>query len=77
MDGNLSDATVSKNNGKIRPVHKGPTLNDILPRPVGVKYLKFIDASLGYHSVKLDEQSSYLMTFSCPFGRHRYIRILF
>ena len=31
------------------------------------------DESSGYHNLKLDEQSSYLTTFSCPFGRYRYI----
>ena len=27
-----------------------------------------INESLGYHNLKLYEQSSYLTTFSCPFG---------
>ena len=31
-----------------------------------------IDASLGYHNLKLDKQSSYLTTFACLFGRYRY-----
>ena len=51
------------------PVQRGPALNDIQPRLEGVKYLKPIDSSLGYHDLELDEKSSYLTTFSCPFGR--------
>ena len=36
-----------------------------------------IDASLGYHNLKLDKQSSYLTTFACPFGRYRYKHLSF
>ena len=60
-----------------RTVHRGPTLNDIIPRLAGVKYLTLTDASSGYHNLKLDEQSSCLSTFSCPFGRYRYILLPF
>ena len=56
----------------IRPIHRGPTLNDILPRLNNVQYMSIIDASLGYHNLKLDKQSSHLTTFACPFGRYRY-----
>ena len=31
--------------------------------------MSIIDASSGYHNHKLDTQSSYLTTFSCPFQR--------
>ena len=47
----------------IRPVHRGLTLNDILPRLAGVKNLTLIDTGSGYHNLKLDEQSSYLAKF--------------
>ena len=40
----------------IRPVHRGPTLNDILPRLVGMEYLTLIDANSGYHNLKLEEK---------------------
>ena len=59
----------------IRPVHRELTLNGILPKLAGVKYL--IDVSSGCWNLKLDEQSSYLTTFSCPFGGYRYIRLPF
>ena len=47
----------------IRPIHRGLMLNNILSRPVGVKYLKLIDVSSGYHNLKLDDKSSYLTSF--------------
>ena len=59
------------------PVHRGPKLNDILPKLSHVKYLMLIDASFGYHKLRIDEKSSYLTTFSCPFGRYQYTRISF
>ena len=60
----------------IRLVHRGPTLNDILPR-LNAKYLSLIDVNSGYHNLKLDERSSYLMTFRCQFGRYRYKQLPF
>ena len=39
--------------------------------------MAIIDASCGYHNLKLDEKSSYLMTFACPFGRYRYKQLPF
>ena len=37
----------------------------------------FINASLGYHNLKLDKQSLYLTTFACPFCRYRYKHLPF
>ena len=65
--------TARLNKALMRPVHRGPTLNDILLRLVDVKYLTVTDTSSGYHILNLEEQSSYLTTFSCPFGRYKYI----
>ena len=48
----------------IRPVHRDPTLNDILPRLAGMKCLTLTDVSSGYHNLKLNEKSSCLTTFS-------------
>ena len=64
------------NQALIRPVHRGPTLNNILPKLNNVQYMSIIDASSGYH-LKLDKQWSYLTTFSCPFGRYQYKWLLF
>ena len=48
-----------------------PTLNDILQKLNIAKYLAIIDTSSGYHNLKLNERSSYLLTFACQFGRYR------
>ena len=64
------------NKAVIRSVHRGLTLNDILPRLADVKYFMLIDASSGYHDLKLDERASKL-TSSCALGRYRYIRLPF
>ena len=50
----------------IRPVNRGPALNDIFPKLNNVKYLSLID-----------KRSSYLTTFVCQFGRYRYKRLPF
>ena len=42
------------NKALITPVHRGPTLNDTLPRLTGVKYLTLIDASPGFQNLKPD-----------------------
>ena len=63
---------VRLNQALIRPVHRGPTLNNIIPSLNNVKYMSIIDASLGYHNLKLDEKSSYLTAFTCPFGQYQY-----
>ena len=60
------------NQALIRPIHRNPTLNNILPRLNNVKYISIIDASLGYHNLQLDTKSSYLTTFMCPYGRYWY-----
>ena len=65
------------NQALIRPVHRGPTLNDILPKLNNVQYMSTINASSGYHNLKLDKQSSCLTAFSCPFGRYQYKHLPF
>ena len=42
------------NQALIRPIHRGLTLNDILPKLNNVKYMSIIDASSGYHNLQLD-----------------------
>ena len=39
--------------------------------------MSLIDASLSYHNLKLDKQSSYLTTFACLLGRYRYKHLPF
>ena len=64
------------NQALIRPMHRGPMLNDILPRLNNVKYMSIIDVSSGYHNLKLDEKSSYLTMFACPFGQYQCNRMV-
>ena len=60
------------NQALIRLVHQGLTLNNILPKLSNVQFMLIIDASLGYHNLWLDMQSSYLTSFACLFGRYCY-----
>ena len=49
---------VRLNQALIRPIHRGPTCNDILPKLNKVQYISIIDMSSGYHNLKLDKKSS-------------------
>ena len=60
------------NQALIRPIHRRPMLNDILPKLNNIRYLSLIDASSWYHNLWLDSKSSYLTTFACQVGRYRY-----
>ena len=57
---------VRLNEALIRPIHRVPTLNDILLKLNNVQYMSIIDASSGYYNLKLDEKPSYLTTFDMP-----------
>ena len=65
------------NQALIRPIHRGPTLNDIFPMLNNVKYLSLIEASSEYHNLKLDVKSSYLTMFGFHFGQYRYKQLPF
>ena len=65
------------NQALIRPRHRGPTLNNILPNLKNAKYLSFVEASSGHHNLKLDEKSPYFTKFVCQFGRYRYKQLPF
>ena len=65
------------NQALIRPIHRGPTLNDILQKLNNVQYMSIINVCPGYHNLKLDKKSSYLIPFACPFGRYRYKHLPF
>ena len=43
------------NQALIRPIHRGPALNDMLPKLNNVKCMSIIDASSGDHNLKLDK----------------------
>ena len=58
-----------------RPVHTFPSIQDIISRldPSSRVFAK-LDATLGYHQVPLEEESSKLTTFLLPSGRFRFLR---
>ena len=54
----------------IRLVHRGPTLNDILPELNNAQYLSY-RCEFMLSQLKVDKKSSYLITFAYQFGRNR------
>ena len=65
------------NKALTRPIHRGPTINNIFPTLSNQHYLTLIDASSGYHILNLNRKSSYLITFGSQFGRYRLISLPF
>ena len=53
------------------------TLDDVTSKLTNATCFSILDITHAYWSVKLDEASSYLTTFSTPFGRYRYLRLPF
>ena len=53
------------------------TLDDVTSKLTDATCFSNLDITHAYWSVKLDEASSYLTTFSTPFGRYRYLRLPF
>ena len=80
---------VEKPNGKLRvcldprPLNKAikrehlhlPTAEEIFSQMSGASYFSKLDASSGYWQIKVDEQSSNLLTFGTPSGRYRFKRL--
>ena len=76
---------VEKPNGKIRICLDPKALDDNIRRPdypmrsiddiTATKYFSVLDATKGYWSICLDQESSFLTTFNTPFGRYRYLRL--
>ncbi|XP_064629293.1 uncharacterized protein K02A2.6-like [Lineus longissimus] len=86
-----SMVAVTKPNGMIRlcldlkPLNKAlkrnhtylPMIDDILPDLKDANVFSVADARNGYWHVELDEESSYLTTFSTFYGRRRWLRMPF
>ena len=64
------------NQALIMPMHRGPTLNDRLPKLTNACYMTITDASSAYQNLKFNKKSSYLNTFPYQFDRNRYTRLL-
>ena len=56
---------------------KLPTAEELFAEMKGAKYFTKLDASSGYWQIKVDEESSKLLTFATPFGRYKYKRLPF
>ena len=56
----------------VRPIHRGPTVSDVLSRLSGATYFSLLDATSGLWNCELDEESSKLTTFATPYGRCRF-----
>lgn len=53
------------------------TLEVVLPRLNGAKWVSILDARSGYWNIKLDTESSLYTPFNSPFGRYRFLRLPF
>ena len=52
-----------------------PTADEITARMAGACFFTKLDASSGYWQIKVDKESSKLLTFNTPFGRYRFLRL--
>ena len=58
-----------------RKYYPMPTAETVMSEMSEAKYFSKLDASNGYWQIKVDEESSKLLTFTTPFGRHRFKRL--
>ena len=54
-----------------------PTVDDIMAKMPGAKIFSKLDASSGYWQIRVDDESTDLLTFNTPFGRYRFNRLSF
>ena len=60
-----------------REQYKLPTLEDVLPELSNAKIFSVCDLKSGYPHCELDHSSRLLTTFATPFGRYRWLHLLF
>ena len=65
------------NNAILREYHPIPVVEDIVPELNGSDLFTKLGLKDGYWHVKLTEESSFLTTFSTPYGKYRYCRLPF
>ena len=65
------------NKALLREYHPIPIVDEIVPELNGSDLFTKLDLKDGYWHVKLDKESSYLTTFSTPYGKFRYERLPF
>lgn len=54
-----------------------PTVAELAARLHGARFFSVLDASSGFWTVQLDEESADLCTFITPFGRYQFLRLPF
>ena len=52
-----------------------PTKEEILGKLANASCFSKLDATAGFHQIRLDRPSSLLTTFNTPYGRYRYLRL--
>jgi hypothetical protein len=65
------------NKAVLREYHPIPVVEDIVPELNGSDLFTKLDLKDGYWHIKLTDDSSYLTTFSTPYGKYRYCRLPF
>jgi hypothetical protein len=65
------------NKNILRPIYPIPKIENTLARLKGAKYFSKIDATSGFHQIKLSAESRKLTTIVTPFGRYIYNRLPF
>jgi transposase InsO family protein len=60
-----------------RATYPLPDVDQVFTKFRGAKFFSKMDLTMGFWQVALDERSSYLCTFSTPYGRYRYLRLPF
>lgn len=65
------------NNAIQRPRYPIPTADSLISKLQGCKVFTILDAKNGFWQLPLDEESSYLTTFTTPWGRYRFLVLPF
>lgn len=60
-----------------REHYRTRAIDEVVVELKDAKFFTVVDAKKGYWHVPLDEESSYLTTFSTPYGRYRFLRLPF
>jgi transposase InsO family protein len=60
-----------------RATYPLPDIESVFPKFRGAKYFSKMDMTMGFWQILLDKESSYMCTFSTPYGRYRYLRLPF
>ena len=59
----------------LREQYALPSAEEIFSQMHGAKFFSFLDATQGFHHIKLSSESTLLTTFNTPFGRFEWLRL--